>query len=44
MLVEKERMLYSGGLQPGEKADSCLRTNSEDSVGPRKILKGERGN
>ena len=29
--VDKEILLYSGGRQPGEKADCCPRTNSEDS-------------
>ena len=32
MLVGKERLLYSGGQQPGKKADSYPRTNSQDSA------------
>ena len=42
MLAGKESLLYSGDRQPGEKADSCPRTNSEDSAGPLKFLKGDR--
>ena len=34
------RWLYSGGLQSGEKVDSCPKTNSEDSTQPWKFLKG----
>ena len=34
-------MLYSGGWQPGEKADSCPKSNSEDYAQPWKFLKGE---
>ena len=33
-LVGKERLLYSGDRQPGEKADLCPRANSEDSAPP----------
>ena len=31
-LVAKERLLYSGGQEPGEKVDSCPKTTSKDSV------------
>ena len=32
--LEKERLLYPKDQQLGEKADSCPRTNSEDSALP----------
>ena len=41
ILGGKEKLPYSGGQQPREKVDSCPRTNSEDSAGPWKFLKGE---
>ena len=41
VLVGKEKLLYSGGQQPGKKVNSCPKTNSEDSAQPRKFLKGE---
>ena len=40
MLIGKERLLYSGGRQPGEKADSCLRTDSQLSIREQEHLKG----
>ena len=41
VLFGKERLLYAGGQQPGDKADSCLRTNSEYSAGLHKFFKGK---
>ena len=38
VLVGKERLLYSGSQQPGEKANSCAKTNSKLSV--HKVFKG----
>lgn len=32
VLFRKESSLYLGGWQPGEKEDSCSRTNSKDST------------
>lgn len=43
VLAERERLLYSGGRQSGDKAVSCPRTNSEDSAWPWKFLKRKRG-
>lgn len=43
VLAERERLLYSGGRQSGDKVVSCPRTNSEDSAWPWKFLKRKRG-
>ena len=34
VLVGKERLLYSGGWQPGDKADLYSKTKFKDSVQP----------
>ena len=39
--LEKGRLLYWGAKQPGEKADLCLKINSEDSAQPWKFQKQE---
>ena len=39
--IETERLLYSGGWQPGEMADLCPKANSKDSAWPWKCLKRE---
>ena len=34
VLIGKERLLYSGSQQCGEKENSCPKTNSKDSAQP----------
>lgn len=43
VLAERERLLYAGGRQSGDKAVLCPRTNSEDSAWPWKFLNRKRG-
>ena len=39
-LVGKESLLYSGGWQPGEKADSCQKANFLLLIRGQELLKG----
>ena len=41
VLVAKDSLVYSGGQQPGEKANSYPSNNSKDSAQPWKFLKEE---
>lgn len=41
-LIGMEFELYPGGLQPGEKVDSCPKANSEVSTVGQEYLKGFR--
>lgn len=43
VLVGKDSLLYLGGWQPGEKAESCPRTQFQRFSSTMKIFKGRKG-